>query len=88
MLYEPSLAAVAERILTAPTRSHTVESASTEAAAPIKVAVVSLVILSLLDEPLSLPASRSGGPAGALAVVSGFECGPVGKRGLGWDFSG
>ena len=51
-------------------RNQTVEFASTLPAPPVKVGVVSVVILSLLLVPVSLPASRSGAAAGALAVKS------------------
>ncbi len=39
-------------------------------AVPVKVGVVSLVLSSVLEEPLSLPAARSGVEGAAGAVVS------------------
>ncbi len=40
------------------------------AAVPVKVGVVSLVLSSVLEEPVSLPAARSGVPGAAGAAVS------------------
>ncbi len=54
-------------LLTPSTKISTVLLAS---AVPVKVGVVSLVRLSVLEEPVSLPAVRSGVPGAEGAVVS------------------
>ncbi len=59
--------AVPEPTSTPSTKIFTMLSVS---AVPVKVGVVSLVMLSVLEEPVSLPASRSGVDGAAGAVVS------------------
>ncbi|OPZ95600.1 MAG: hypothetical protein BWY71_02185 [Planctomycetes bacterium ADurb.Bin412] len=67
---DPSALAVPLRVSAPPTRSQTVELPSTLPAGAVKVAVVSLVRLSVLLVPVSLAASRSGVTTGAAAEVS------------------
>ena len=52
-------------------------------AVPVRVGVVALVMLSLLDTPLSLPLARSGVEGALGAVVSLVTVSPV-ERGLVW----
>ncbi len=54
-------------LLTPSTKISTVLLASV---VPVKLGVVSLVMLSVLEVPVSLPAVRSGVPGAAGAVVS------------------
>jgi hypothetical protein len=63
----PSPSATADPTCVAPSNNFTVLPAS---AVPLKVGVVLLVMLSLLDEPLSLAAVRSGVDVAEGAVVS------------------
>ncbi len=63
----PLPSAVVVPLLTPSTKTSTVLLAS---AVPVKVGVVSLVMLSLLEEPVSLPAERSGAAGVVGAVVS------------------
>src|SRR6185436_9033482 len=66
MLQLPPVA-VAEPTSVTPSNSLTVLPAS---AVPVKVGVVALVLLSTLEEPLSLPAAKSGVEGAFGAVVS------------------
>ncbi len=63
----PLPSAVVVPSLTPSMKTSTVLLAS---AVPVSVGVVSLVMLSVLEEPVSLPAARSGVPGAAGAVVS------------------
>src|SRR5437773_1153410 len=53
-------AVVVPKLVEVARKTSTIAFASTEPAAPMKVGVVSLVLLSVLDDPVSLAASKSG----------------------------